>query len=144
MPENKHISRLDFLTSVILLVLLSFLLLFHFLVITGLVPFEIIWGGKLNNHSQMLTYESVSLIINLLMILVVAVNAGFINFKVKRIIVIVSLWIMFFLFLLNTAGNFSSQNQFERSVFGPLTLVISLLCLNLSLTASRNFSKGLY
>lgn len=140
--RRKNISRFDFISSGILLALLSVLLIFHFLVIAGVIPFGIIWGGKLENYSQVLVYESVSIGINLIMILVVSVNAGFIKFTGKRILVRVSLWVMFFLFLLNTLGNFTSQNQFERVVFGPLTLVISFLCLKLSLAGTRNISKN--
>jgi len=142
MTTKKNISNFDLISSAILVVLLFILLIFHFLVITGAVPFGIIWGGKLKNYSQVLVYESVSIGINLIMILVVSVNAEFIKFTVNRILVKASLWVMFFLFLLNTLGNFTSQNQFERIVFGPLTLVISFLCLKLSFTGSRNSSKS--
>lgn len=141
MTTHKGISKFDFISSAILVVLLFILLIFHFLVVTGVIPFEIIWGGKLENYAQMLVYESVSIGINLVIILVVCVNAGFIKFTVNRILVRVSLWVIFFLFLLNTLGNFTSQNQFERIVFGPLTLVLSFLCLKLSVSGSRNFRK---
>ncbi len=40
-------------------------------------------------------------------------------------------------FLLNALGNFNSDNQFEKNVFTPVTLVLSMLCLALVLQKNK-------
>jgi hypothetical protein len=40
---------------------------------------------------------------------------------------------MSLLFFLNTIGNFISKNDFERMIFTPLTLILSILFLRLSI-----------
>lgn len=43
-----------------LLLILSLVVLFHLLVIVRVIPFDIVWGGKLKNVSQMRSFEAVS------------------------------------------------------------------------------------
>jgi hypothetical protein len=51
-----------------LLTILSLFVIFHLLVIIKIIPFEIVWGGRLKDQSQMLTFETFSAIINMFML----------------------------------------------------------------------------
>jgi len=119
--------------AITILTLLSIFLVFHFLVMLGVIPFEIVWGGRLTSRSQMLRSETVSVIVNLIMIAVVAIKANVLNVELPQIFIKVILWLMFLLFLLNTLGNVFSLNKFEQLVFTPVTLILSLLSLRLAL-----------
>lgn len=127
-------SSINFIVTIALLVMLSLLVIFHFLILVRVIPFVFIWGGKLKDVSQMFLFETVSVIINSVMILIVATNARFIKSGIEPIIIKGALWAMFLLFILNTIGNFNSLNQFEKNVFAPTTLLLSLLCLILIFT----------
>lgn len=116
-----------------LLVMLSLVVLFHLLVLLGVVPFDIVWGGRLNNRAQMVRMETVSVAVNLLMLAVVAVRAGSWKVGIPLRAVRIALWIMCALFFLNTAGNLLSENRLERIIFTPLTLLLALFCLRLAL-----------
>ncbi|MEI6950774.1 hypothetical protein V9K67_26565 [Paraflavisolibacter sp. H34] len=116
-----------------LLVLFSLFCLFHLLVLLGVIPFDIVWGGRLTNRQEMLQMESVSLLLNLLMLAVVAVRAGRLPVRIPAKVITVILWLMVGLFALNTLGNLFSLNGFERAVFTPVTLLLSLFCLRLAL-----------
>jgi hypothetical protein len=117
-----------------LLVIFSLVIIFHLLVLTGVVPFKIVWGGRLENHSQMVAFEIVSIALNLLMLMVVLVDGSIMKVNVKGKLLKISLWFMFGLFLLNTVGNLFSNNETERMIFTPLTLLLSLLSLHLAVT----------
>ncbi|MDB5278578.1 MAG: hypothetical protein JWR61_3533 [Ferruginibacter sp.] len=132
--EKNQSSRTNFIASVTLLGLLSILEIFHLLILLKVIPFDFIWGGKLKSSSQMLLFETVSVITNSLMILIVAISGEIIKSRLRPIIIKVALWVMFLLFILNTMGNFTSENPFEKNVFTPITLLISLLCLMLIFT----------
>jgi hypothetical protein len=67
------------------------------------------------------------------MIAVVAIKANVLNVELPQIFIKVILWLMFFLFLLNTLGNVFSLNKFEQLVFTAFTLIVSLLSLRLVL-----------
>jgi hypothetical protein len=123
--------------AITILTLLSIFLVFHFLVMLGVIPFEIVWGGRLTDRSQMLRSETVSVIVNLIMIVVVAVKANVLKVELPQIFIKVILWLMFLLFLLNTLGNVFSLNKFEQLVFTPVTLILSLLSLRLALEKNK-------
>lgn len=106
--------------------------LFHALVVAGVVPFGMVWGGRLRSHSQMLAFEAVSLTITLLLLAAVAVQAGYLNIKVSQRVMTVVFALMFVLFLANTAGNLASKNELEKRLFTPLTLVLALLSLRVA------------
>jgi hypothetical protein len=131
---NKIIS--ERLSSIALLTLLSLFLLFHFLIMFGIIPFEIVWGGRLNSRSQMLRSETVSVIINLLMLAIVAIKANILEITLPKILIKIILWLMFVLFILNTLGNLFSLNQFEQLVFTPVTFLLALFSLRLAISRS--------
>jgi len=96
-----------------------------------------VWGGRLKNASQMLSFETVSIVINLIMLAGVGVYAGILQLKINQIVIKAGFGIMFVLFLLNTIGNLSSENEWEKMVFTPLTLLLSLFSLRLALSKEQ-------
>jgi hypothetical protein len=122
------------IASVGILVILTFFVVLHALILLGIVPFQMVWGGRLTDYSRMIVFESVSLVVNLLMILVVLVQTGLLHLKLKAIVVKLALWAMAVLFGLNTLGNALSNNALEKSLFTPLTLLLCFGCLRLALS----------
>lgn len=114
------------------LVLLLLLVVFHTLILLRVIPFEMVWGGRLQGVSEMVSFETVSILINLLMLGVVAIKGNVIKINVNPSLMRIALWAMFGLFLLNTLGNLFSTNLFEKAVFTPITFVLSLFCLRLA------------
>lgn len=119
-----------------LLIILSLMIIFHVLVLTGLIPFEIVWGGRLKTQGEMLKFEAASIFINLVMLGLVSLKAGLLKAPVSPFFIRVSLWAMFGLFLMNMLGNLASLNTFEKLVFTPLTLLLALFSLRLALSNS--------
>ena len=115
-----------------LLSLLSVSVIFHLLVVAGIIPFDIVWGGRVTDRSEMLMMETISVLINLFMISVVAIKAGFLKWRISGTVITVGLWLMFTLFILNTIGNLLSNNEFEKMVFTPLTLLLAILSFRLA------------
>jgi len=121
-----------------LLISLSMIIGFHILVITGIIPYQIVWGGRLENFSQMLSFEAVSISLNLLMIAIVAIYANFLKWKINQVAIQIGLWVMFVLFFINTIGNLFSINELEKLIFTPVTLLLSLFSLRLALNKSKS------
>jgi hypothetical protein len=120
-----------------LLIILSLFVIFHLLILLRVIPFEMVWGGRLKNASQMLSFETVSIVINLIMLAGVGVYAGILQLKINPMVIKAGFGIMFVLFLLNTIGNLSSENEWEKMVFTPLTLLLSLFSLRLALSKEQ-------
>lgn len=121
-----------------IIAILSLVIIFHILVLTGAIPFNIVWGGRLQNKEQMVRFETMSILINLFMIVIVAVRAGYFPLPVPRIVITIVLWLMAALFALNTIGNLFSTNTFEKIAFTPMTLVLALLFVRLAISGKEH------
>jgi len=117
-----------------LLMILSLFILFHLLVLLNLIPFGVVWGGTMKDRSQMLTFETVSITINILMFAVAGIKAGYLKIGINQVMIRVILWMMFAIFVMNTLGNLLSDNRFEKIVFAPVTFILSILSLRVALT----------
>lgn len=111
-----------------ILILFILIVIFHFLVIFGIIPFQNVWGGRLKTQEEMLKFEAFSLILNLIFIAVVLVKVGFWKVKISPKIISILLWIMTSLFALNTIGNLFAVNNLEKYMATPITFILSVLC----------------
>ena len=116
-----------------ILMITSASLMFHFLILFGVVPFENTWGGKLENREQMFVFESISIIVTLLVMIAVGIRAGYLNWKVKPIFLKVFFLILMVVFALNTLGNLFANNAFEKFFATPLTLILAVFCWRLAI-----------
>lgn len=113
--------------------LLALVVVFHVFVIVGIIPYQIVWGGRINDRSQLIPFEILSILINIFLVLLVALKAGFIPIKINASVLRIFIWFMVILFLFNTLGNLFSKNDFEKYIFAPLTILLSLFSLRLAL-----------
>jgi hypothetical protein len=113
----------------ILTIMFSSVIVFHFLVVFQLIPYSIVWGGKLKSVSQMYLFEANSIIMGFLFLITILLKAKFLKWKISGKIVNIVLWFMFGLFILNTIGNLFSENNIEKAIMTPQTLIIAFLLL---------------
>jgi hypothetical protein len=115
----QAIKKIDIkLAAGIVMALLSVIVVFHLLVLSGVIPYNIVWGGRLESAAQMYVLETVSLAVILAVILVVAIKGGYIKPFLPPKVVTILLWLLTALFALNTAGNFCSEWQLNVDL-GP-------------------------
>ena len=117
-----------------LLTILSLVIVFHLLILFSIIPFEIVWGGRLKNVSEMRRFEGISIALNVLMLAIVAIYAGFLKIKLHQNILKIAFWGMFVLFVFNTIANLFALNNLETIIFTPLTALLALFSLRLALT----------
>ena len=110
--------------SLILMILTAAGILFHICILLKLIPYNIAWGGRLEDDAAMYRMEIFSLVLNLFFAWMVAVQGGFIAGNKQRSRVV--LWIFFVLFILNTIGNVFAQTTIEK-LFAVLTLANVIL-----------------
>lgn len=111
----------------IILGLLTAVIVFHLLIISRIISYEIVWAGKLKSVSEMYVFEIISILVNILLLTVLLLKGNLIKHKINDKIIIGILWFFVLVFALNTIGNLLSESLFEKAVFTPLTLISSLL-----------------
>jgi hypothetical protein len=108
--------------------LLSIVILFHSLIMLRIIPYEIVWAGKLKSIEEMLVFETISILVNILMIFTFAIKANYMKGRMPMRFINGVIWFFVAVFALNTIGNLFSENWIEL-VFGTsLTLISALLC----------------
>lgn len=109
-----------------LLALVVAVIAFHLMIIFKVIPYEITWGGRLKNDQEMYIFESISILINLLLGFVLMIKGRYISIPMPGIVISSILWFFLAVFLLNTLGNLFAKTNFEKS-FSALTLLFAIL-----------------
>ena len=117
--------------------LLSMVLLFHILIFVQVIPYGIVWAGKLNSVKEMRVFETISILINAFIILVLLFKANYVRNNISKRLLNGIIWVFVILFIANTIGNLFAKTDFELYVFTPLTFILSLLCLRIVLEKSQ-------
>jgi hypothetical protein len=117
-----------------LIVILSFFLVLHICILTKIIPYKNVWGGRLNSDKEMYQFEIVSILMNLFLMFIILVQSEFLSIHFPKSIMSILLWAMTVLFLLNTYGNIISKSKIELIVFTPITIILALFSLILALT----------
>lgn len=112
-------------------------LVFHLLILTGVIDYAIVWGGRLKTAEAMVQFETVSLVLNFIFLVVVCIRMNWLSIRIPRIAVTITLWLMAALFLLNTLGNLASLNSLETAIFTPVTLVLTIFCVVLAMVKNQ-------
>lgn len=111
--------------KIMLLIVVTFSV-FHLSILLKIIPYEITWGGRLKNDSEMYVFESMSLVINFTLGLTLLIKGDYIKQIISIKIVNIILWVFLALFGLNTIGNLVAKTNFEKG-FAIITLACSVL-----------------
>lgn len=116
-----------------ILLIMGLFLVLHFCVLLKIVPYTMVWGGRLKSDKEMYQFEIISIIMTILIIGFFLIQANILSIEIPNLIETIILWSLTILFLLNTLGNFQSKNKLEKIIFTPTTLVLAILCLSLAI-----------
>jgi len=121
-------KRTDKKAFYILWVLVISLIIYHTLIITGLISAENVWLGRLQSSEDILNHElaSISLLVFVLIFMVLNV-ANKANYISKYIYLLYSV-----ILFTNGIANFFAQSKFELFVFTPLAFFMSYLFFKIS------------
>lgn len=110
----------------VLIVLFLLLLILHFLIVFKVVPYSLIWGGRLKTVKEMFWIEIFSILLNFIFLFFTLEWAGLTNLAMPLKTQKLSQWLILVFFLFSTVGNIFSKNRIERLVFAPLALFITI------------------
>lgn len=122
--------------SIILIILPASFLVFHTLIIIGILPRNIVWGGRLTD-ATFLPLELLAIVLNMLLMATGAVASGFVAaiFVIKLVDYIK--WFLFYFVLVNTIFALFSTTTLEV-LMTPVTALYALCLYRVS-----GFSDGL-
>jgi hypothetical protein len=104
-----------------LIVIYSITTVFHSCILLKIIPYDITWGGRLQNDQEMYVFEIASIAINLFLIWILPMKGNFVTYKFPVKVIHIILWIFVVVFALNTVGNIFAKTLLEKA-FTLLTL----------------------
>ncbi|GAL87280.1 hypothetical protein CHU_2401 [Sporocytophaga myxococcoides] len=90
------------------------------------IPYDIAWGGRLKSDSEMYVFETISILVNLFLGLVILIKGDYIRTSFNKKVIDIILWAFIVNFILNTIGNLFAKTILEKS-FAVLTLGSAIL-----------------
>lgn len=120
----------------IMLGIIALVTIFHLALLFKIIPYDIAWGGRLKNDSDMYVFESISIIINLFLGFTLLIKGNYIKNLLPVKAVNIILWVFVVIFALNTIGNIFAKTNFEK-YFAILTLSSSILIWKILKSKSR-------
>jgi hypothetical protein len=109
-----------------LIVIYSITTVFHSCILLKIIPYDITWGGRLQNDQEMYVFEIASIAINLFLIWILSMKGNFVTYKFPVKVIHIILWIFVVVFALNTVGNLFAKTLLEKA-FTLLTLGSALV-----------------
>lgn len=98
---------------IVLFLLLGGLLIFHLLVFAEIIPYDQVWGGKLESIEDMRAFELLAIAVNLVMLVVYYLYYQSLKRGKDLQVLRIFIWIFFVYFLLNIFGNFFAESKLE-------------------------------
>lgn len=122
--------------SMVLIVMPALFLIFHALIIAGVLPRNIVWGGRLTD-ATFLPLEVLAIVINLMLIAAGGVAGEFVTSKIVTSLINWAKWFLFYFVVVNTIAGLFSTTMFE--VFMTPVTALYAVCLY----RINRFSDGL-
>lgn len=125
------------ISAILLTVTFSLTIIFHIIVLMGIIPYGMVWGGRIKNTQDLYVFEAISIWLNALFLLIVLVKGNFVKIAFSPRLINILLWFMCIIFTLNTVGNLFAIDPLEKYIFTPITLMIAVLSFFLSVSKSN-------
>lgn len=121
------------LASNIVITINSIAVLMHVLILLHILPYDFVWGGQLKSEEDLILFETISIVMQILFIFIIAAKAGYVLKGKFRKTINAGIWVLFGIMVLNTIGNLASASGFETMVMTPLTILLALLVFRLAI-----------
>ena len=119
-------SKMTKLTALVhIFVILGLMITFHLLIITGIIPYEHVWAGRLKSVEEMRVFESISILVIIGMALIFRWRYRLLKRAIENKLLSFLIWGLAALFFLNTIGNLFAESIWEL-IFG--TAITGYLC----------------
>jgi len=116
----------------VMLLITELLLILHFSILFGLIPYDQVWAGRLKSVEEMYQFETVSILINVFILIVLLIKRRMVKQQKE------SKWMNYVLkglgvfFALNTIGNLFAESKLELILGTAITLTLSVLFFKVS------------
>lgn len=119
--------------ATVIIIVLLLLFLMNIGILSGLLPFTMVWGGNVASRSDMIMLELITIFVLILFIVITVIKLKNLEKQTKSKISNIGLWIMFIYFSFNIIGNLAAKTSTETLIFTPVSIILALFSFRLIL-----------
>ena len=128
MDESSSLTRIQIL-GYVAFALFVIVMILQLLLAVGILPITMAWGGRNTELTPSLRLSSLIAIgIQFYFAYVIARRSGILGSEPPSKLIRLLSWMVTAFLIFNTVINFSSRSLGERWLFGPITLILVVLC----------------
>lgn len=136
---NTSIVRLSAQVST---VLFAAVMVLQLLLATGVMPISMAWGGRQTELTPGLRVASLAAVVILgVFAYIIRRRAGLIGSGEIKIPIKIMSWVITAFMAFNTLGNITSLSVWEKMIFTPITLILTIACLIVSTSKTADNRK---
>ena len=119
--------------ATLMMVFLSVSAVFHVLILSGVIPYKLVFSGLLYTELQMYMYAVSTIAALIVVICVISIKGGYMKPFVSKAALNAILWILVAIFTVGAAGILWSKTTLEMILFTPPALISAILCYRMTL-----------
>ncbi len=121
------------LAGKITITIIVLFIIFHILVLLGVVPSNIVWGGQIAEESTVMRHEILRLLVSFifLAIIIEKLNQNKIT-KFKKLSN-AAFWFIYIYFIITSIAKLALAVTLEKLIFIPVTVILSVLLFRLAI-----------
>lgn len=120
------------LAALIILLVSLASIFYHILILSGIIPMEMTWGGKITDFKELIWMELISILVNLAIVAFILGYLEILPIRLSANRYRILFLALFMLFALNTVGNLLSDSELEKVIFTPITALLAWMFFQLS------------
>jgi len=131
---TRYIKKIPYQTTAkTVLIICSCVAVFHILIMLKIISYNIVRWWRLTNDAEMYRFESISLFLNLLIVLLVVMKWWYMRYILPHKVVNIAMWILVRFLGANTIANIFSESLFEAIFFTILVGILAMCILRIQL-----------
>ena len=119
--------------ATLMMVFLSVSTVFHVLILSGVIPYKLVFSGLLDTELQMFMYAISTIAALIVVICVISIKGGYMKPFVSKAALNAILWLLVAIFIVGAAGILWSKTTLEMILFTPPALISAILCYRMTL-----------
>ena len=121
-----------------MIAILSALIVFHVLTLTGIIPYDIVWGGSLQNPKEMSVLETTAMLISIGMIITLLVKLRQLKNNKDKAAINYVIWGFAATFFFGAIGNLMAESPWEIIPGTTISLYATYLCVLIARNKGKN------
>jgi len=121
------------LTGKIIITIIVLLIIFHILVLLGVVPSNIVWGGQIVDNATLMKHEILRLIGSFIFLAIILEKLNQHKITKFKKLSNITFWFIYVYFIITSIAKLASAVTLEKMIFIPITVILSILLFRLAI-----------